>query len=157
PGPEAEPVPTGVSCLERVLGGDWRDTGHGPCFVVERPAEAETAWGRARVGDLAESLERTANGAAILAGGRPGRLPLIFFDLETTGLSGGAGTYAFLIGLGAFDERRRFVTRQYVMARHADDRALLATVADGLACAGSLVSFNGKSFDAPVLETRYLF
>jgi len=81
----------------------------------------------------------------------------VFLDLETTGLSGGAGTCAFLVGLGRFDEDCGFVTRQYLMTGHAGERALLEEVALELAGAGAIVSFNGKSFDAPVLETRYLF
>ena len=81
----------------------------------------------------------------------------MFFDLETTGLSGGAGTLAFLVGCGWFDDDGGFVTRQFLLARHADERALLEAVAAELARAGALVSFNGKSFDAPLLETRYLF
>ena len=92
----------------------------------------------------------------MLAGGVPARPPFVFFDLETTGLSGGAGTYAFLVGCGWF-EAGAFVTRQFVLTRIADEPALLAAVAADFSRAGSLVSFNGKSFDAPVLETRYLF
>ena len=49
------------------------------------------------------------------------------------------------------------MTRQFLLARHADERLLLEAVAAELARAGALVSFNGKSFDAPLLETRYLF
>ncbi len=93
----------------------------------------------------------------MMAGGAPARTPFVYVDLETTGLSGGAGTHAFLVGCGGFDEDGGFVTRQYVMTRYADERALLAAVACELSRAGALVSFNGKSFDAPVLETRYLF
>ena len=50
-----------------------------------------------------------------------------------------------------------FITRQYVLLRFADERALLTTVGGELERAGAIVSFNGKSFDAPVLEMRYLF
>ncbi len=81
----------------------------------------------------------------------------MFFDLETTGLSGGAGTQAFLVGCGWFDADSGFVTRQFILTRYADERPLLETVSGELARAGALVTFNGKSFDAPVLETRYLF
>ena len=81
----------------------------------------------------------------------------MFFDLETTGLSGGAGTLAFLVGCGWFEDDGAFVTRQFLLARHADERMLLEAVAAELARAGALVSFNGKSFDAPLLESRYLF
>ena len=87
----------------------------------------------------------------------PARPPFVFFDLETTGLSGGAGTQAFLVGCGWFDDDGGFTTRQYLLARYSDERAMLAAVADDFGRAGALVSFNGKSFDAPVLETRYLF
>ena len=82
---------------------------------------------------------------------------MCFFDLETTGLSGGAGTYAFLVGCAAFDEDGAFVTRQFMLVRLADERALLTSLADELSRAGALVSFNGKSFDAPLVETRYLY
>jgi hypothetical protein len=81
----------------------------------------------------------------------------VFFDLETTGLSGGAGTYAFLVGCGRFVDGGAFLTRQYVLAAFGDERSMLETVARELTGAEALVSFNGKSFDAPLLETRYLF
>src|SRR5262249_21897386 len=83
--------------------------------------------------------------------------PFVFFDLETTGLSGGAGTQAFLVGVGWFEDDGSFTTRQHLLLRHADEPAMLNAVARDLDRAGALVSFNGKSFDAPVLETRYLF
>src|SRR5213596_3058859 len=93
--------------------------------------------------------------ATLFATGEP-RPPFIFFDLETTGLSGGAGTQAFLVGCGRFEDDGAFTTRQFLQTRGADERTLLATVRAELARAGAIVSFNGKSFDAPLLETRYL-
>jgi uncharacterized protein YprB with RNaseH-like and TPR domain len=143
--------------LERLLGGQWQQHAAGACFVVERRTDARTMCGRAPVGELAARLVGAAAEAPLIAGGAPARPPFLFFDLETTGLSGGAGTYAFLVGFGSFDEEGGFITRQFVLLRFADERALLATVADELARAGAIVSFNGKSFDAPFLETRYLF
>jgi uncharacterized protein YprB with RNaseH-like and TPR domain len=95
--------------------------------------------------------------AAWFAAGAPAQAPFLFVDVETTGLSGGAGTHAFLVGCGSFDADGSFVTRQFVLTRYVDERALLVTFADVIASAGALVSFNGKSFDAPMLETRYLF
>jgi hypothetical protein len=80
----------------------------------------------------------------------------VFFDLETTGLSGGAGTFAFLVGCGGF-VNGAFRTRQYFLAGYGAERPLLAAVAECLADADLLVSFNGRTFDAPLLETRYLF
>jgi len=138
--------------IERTLGGEWRDR----CFVVERRWDSDARHGRETVGALSERLERSSGEATLFAMGAP-RPPFIFFDLETTGLSGGAGTQVFLVGCGWFAAGGAFVTRQFLLTRVADERALLETVRTELARAGALVSFNGKSFDAPVLETRYLF
>ena len=138
--------------IERTLGGEWRDR----CFVVERRWDPDARHGRETVGALSERLERSSGEATLFAMGAP-RPPFIFFDLETTGLSGGAGTQVFLVGCGWFAAGGAFVTRQFLLTREADERALLETVRTELARAGALVSFNGKSFDAPLLETRYLF
>jgi uncharacterized protein YprB with RNaseH-like and TPR domain len=113
-------------------------------------------YGDEAVGTLASRLTDAAAAAPLVAR-VPAVLPFVFFDLETTGLGGGAGTYAFLVGCGWFDKEGGFTTRQYLLVRIADERSLLAAVAGELARAGAIVSFNGKSFDAPMLETRYLY
>lgn len=79
----------------------------------------------------------------------------LFFDTETTGLAGGSGTYAFLVGIGFF-EGDEFVTEQLLMRDHGDERALLWYLAQRLESKHSLVSFNGRTFDAQLLATRYL-
>jgi uncharacterized protein YprB with RNaseH-like and TPR domain len=150
-GSRTEPTPD--QHLERTLGGAWRDG----CFVVERRVDPAMRYGRALVGDLSARVGAAASAAPLIASGAPARLPLLFFDLETTGLSGGAGTQAFLVGCGWFDDTGGFVTRQFLLTRFADERPILAALAGELARAGALVTFNGKSFDAPLIETRYLF
>ena len=150
------PVSAGDS-LEHVLGGEWRGESGSRCFVVERRVEADARCGRIRVGDLAAWHELAAAHAPMLTAGPPARPPFVFFDLETTGLSGGAGTYAFLVGCGRFAGDGAFITQQYVLAAFGDERAMLEMVARELARAEALVSFNGRSFDAPLLETRYLY
>jgi len=147
------PVPADLPGLSAVLGGEWR----GGCFVVERRWEESARYGRESIGTLAERLEHAAGDAVLYSSGTPACAPFVFFDLETTGLSGGAETQAFLVGCAWFEAGGSFVTRQFLLTRHADERALLETVARELARAGALVSFNGRSFDAPLLETRYLF
>jgi uncharacterized protein YprB with RNaseH-like and TPR domain len=139
------------SRLSHVLGGDWS----GPCFVVEREWKPTAKHGHQEVGEVAEQLHASADEARLF-GGDSTCAPFVFFDVETTGLSGGAGTHVFLVGCGWFDEGA-FVTRQFLMPQHAAERSLLQEVARELGRAGALVTFNGKSFDAPVLETRYLF
>ena len=135
------------------MGGEWR----AGCFVVDRRVEPSARHGREGVGYSAERLEQASDDAALFTNGAAARPPFIFFDLETTGLSGGAGTLAFLIGCGWFEPDGAFVTRQFLLTRFVDERPLLVAVAAELGRAGALVSFNGKSFDAPLLETRFLF
>lgn len=77
----------------------------------------------------------------------------LFFDTETTGL-GGAGTLAFLIGLGWFDDEGALVLEQILVREPAEEPAVLARVAELLERATLLVSFNGKSFDYPLLQAR---
>jgi hypothetical protein len=143
--------------IAAILGGAWRSGGTGQCFVVERRWDPSATYGRERIGALADRLNRAAGEAPLFTGGSPARPPFVFFDLETTGLNGGAGTLAFLVGCGWFDADGAYTTRQFLLGRHADEHTLLEAVAVELARAGALVSFNGKSFDAPLLEGRYLF
>ncbi len=78
-----------------------------------------------------------------------------FLDVETSGLSGGTGTYAFLIGVGRF-EGDTFHLAQYFMRDPAEESAMLEGLMEFLAPNSALVTFNGKAFDAPLLVTRYL-
>lgn len=80
---------------------------------------------------------------------------LAFVDTETTGLVGGAGTLAFLVGVGVCAmDTNEFVLRQYFLRDPAEEPALLTTLIRDLADRTGWVTFNGKSFDLPLLETR---
>jgi uncharacterized protein YprB with RNaseH-like and TPR domain len=78
-----------------------------------------------------------------------------FLDVETTGLAGGTGTYAFLVGVGRF-EGDTFHLAQYFMRDPMEESAMLEGLMEFLAPNSALVTFNGKAFDAPLLVTRYL-
>ena len=79
----------------------------------------------------------------------------LFLDTETTGLSGGAGTVAFLVGLGRV-EGREFVVRQYLMPSYASEAQLLIKVNEIAQGCDTVVTFNGKSFDIPLLMSRHI-
>jgi uncharacterized protein len=79
----------------------------------------------------------------------------LFLDTETTGLAGGAGTLAFLVGLGYFDDAGRFVIEQYFLKDPAREAAMLTAIDKRVGARGALVTFNGKAFDIPLLETRF--
>jgi uncharacterized protein YprB with RNaseH-like and TPR domain len=77
-----------------------------------------------------------------------------FLDTETSGLAGGTGTYAFLVGVGRF-EGEAFHLAQFFMRDPSEEAALLEGLMDFLAPCAAMVTFNGKAFDAPLLVTRY--
>ena len=157
------------------------------CVVMERHYDLDWNHGSQALRHHAEAIERCLPALAVLAaderaaGGprleRPRRLhfdatrsladdrrrpmvptdgPLLFLDLETTGLSGGAGTIAFLVGCGYFDGEGFQVVQYFLSGYHAEHE-LLVTVAALTEKFGGLVTFNGRTFDVPLIETRYLF
>jgi hypothetical protein len=89
-----------------------------------------------------------------LPGQPPADVPLVCLDTETTGLATAAGTVAFLIGLGWW-EGDAFRQVQLLLPDHADEPALLASLADHLPRDAWLVTYNGRGFDWPLLVTRY--
>lgn len=80
---------------------------------------------------------------------------IAFLDTETTGLAGGTGTHVFLVGLGFFRDDR-FVLRQFFMRHPGEEVAMLDALQETLARFRMLVTFNGRSFDWPLIETRFL-
>lgn len=78
----------------------------------------------------------------------------LFLDTETTGLAGGAGTYAFLVGIGFFSGDE-FHVEQYFMRDYHEERALLHGLLPRIEAAESFVTYNGKSYDIPLLKTRF--
>lgn len=78
---------------------------------------------------------------------------LLFIDTETSGLSGGAGTFAFLIGVGRFT-REGFMLQQFLMRDPIEESAMLLHLINSINVDSGLVSFNGKSFDIPLLQNR---
>jgi uncharacterized protein YprB with RNaseH-like and TPR domain len=98
-------------------------------------------------GDLLEAL---SDGA--VAGSRPDRWA--FLDTETTGLAGGTGTYAFLVGVGRITDEG-FRVRQFFMRDLCEEHSLLWGLEQHLRQFDVLITYNGKAYDEPLLETRY--
>lgn len=81
----------------------------------------------------------------------------LFLDTETTGLAGGTGTVPFLIGLAWFDaDANAFVLEQLLLRRLGEETPMLTLLAERLAAASVIVTYNGKAFDWPLLRTRYI-
>ncbi|MCB0013962.1 MAG: ribonuclease H-like domain-containing protein, partial [Anaerolineales bacterium] len=78
----------------------------------------------------------------------------LFIDTETTGLWG-VGTIAFMVGVGFF-EGDAFVVRQYFLRDHGEEAAMLQMLHELAASRAALVSFNGRTFDLPLLDNRFI-
>lgn len=167
----AEPALTGATAppahridghhFADILAGQWVESREGAVLIVDRYYAADRMHGRARVGDMVDTLESGLDALHMLGRAWPGRDPrpyttkLCFFDLETTGLAGGAGTQAFLVGTAILEDGGIRV-RQFLLPGFQHERALLAMLADWSGRAATLVTFNGRTFDVPLIETRYL-
>jgi uncharacterized protein YprB with RNaseH-like and TPR domain len=216
------------------LGGQWCDVAGQRFLVIDRRYLPDHRHGWVAMGDALPPGEGIWPRLPVLAGEScAGRM--LFVDLETTGLAGGAGSYAFLVGCAWFEtpsaaaqpelagfetpsaaaqpelagfetpsaaaqpepagfetpsaaaqpepagfetpsaaaqpgsagferlpasgrpgQAGVFRTRQFFLSSFAAERALLAAVAHQAAAAGVVVTYNGKSFDLPLIETRYL-
>ncbi len=79
-----------------------------------------------------------------------------FLDTETTGLSYSGGTFAFMVGVGYF-ENNEFQLRQYFLRNPNDEAATLLDLENLLSKFQVLVSYNGISFDLPILKSRFIY
>jgi uncharacterized protein len=143
-----------VASLEAELGGGIEETERGPLLVVRRRFAAAHLHGAQPLG---AARKAAGSALALLAPSAPPPAPdrLLFLDTETTGLAGGTGTYAFLVGVGLFDGAE-FEVRQYFMRDLDEEPALLTALETLLGRCEGLVTYNGRGFDLPLLETRFV-
>jgi hypothetical protein len=141
--------------LEEVLGGEVVDTGEGKLLVVRREFPLTHQHGRQTLGAVLEAPLDLLSAVARAERPVENARRLLFLDAETTGLAGGTGTYAFLVG-AAWLEDDRLVLTQHFMRDFDEEPALLAALRPLLERASGLVTFNGATFDLPLLETRFL-
>jgi uncharacterized protein YprB with RNaseH-like and TPR domain len=142
--------------IETLLAGEVQHTGHGPFFLYRERYELGYRHGHHALTDLlghAPELPAHLAGDERLA--RVAFRRMAFVDTETTGLAGGTGTYAFLVGVGVFEENG-FSIYQFFMRDYHEEPAQLQALGELLDGLDAVVSFNGKSFDLPLLETRFI-
>ena len=136
----------GADRIARLLEAEHHETERGRHLVVRR-----------RFPDLTESPVGPRAHRLLFPGGTQSTADprnWIFLDTETTGLAGGTGTYAFLVGIAWWDGEGLAV-EQYFMPDHSQEASMLVDLAGRLAGRPVLVTYNGKSFDCPLLETRF--
>ncbi len=143
--------------LAEAFGGTAIEDDGAHLVVIDRVFESTQSHGRWPIdvsrpsADAPLDIFDTAAAAAPDWASRP-----MFFDTETTGLSGGAGTIAFLAGFGWF-EPGGFRVRQWLLTSQAGERLLLKEVGDALDDASLLVSYNGRTFDVPLMDMRWAY
>lgn len=150
PEPAEQPPTPSHHALQGGLTGQTRALPSGEAFYIE--TRTPLAEGRGFL-----PLDRPLPPTAWQRLGLPSGLSLeraAFFDTETTGLAGGTGTWVFLVGVGYY-EGAHFVIRQYFLRDYPEETAMLEALHEEFSRFDLLVSFNGKSFDWPLLETRF--
>ena len=148
-GPSSAPAPG-------PLPAEPRTTPHGVVHVAERVLPPDHCHGSA---PLAEALDVESALVASLAL-QPGLSGvdfqrMLFLDTETTGLAGGTGTVPFLVGLAWF-EGRSLRVHPLFLRKMGEEAPMLRVLAERMAQSSCLVTFNGKSFDWPLLRTRFV-
>ncbi len=140
--------------IEEILEGDFLQTPYGQVFAVEShyPPEHRQGVGLLRLDTSLDTIAAWANDPRLL---ELDPTEFVFLDTETSGLAGGSGTYAFLIGVGRF-HGNGFHLAQFFMRDPIEETAQLIALLSFLGDYRGLVTFNGKSFDIPLLNTRFI-
>jgi len=140
--------------IDEYMSGQEVETPLGKHFETERLYERHKLHGSFEIAAL-EELPEDLLGA--ISEGDVASAPAsrwAFLDTETTGLAGGSGTYAFLIGVGRIADDG-FRVRQFFMRDYGEEASLLYALEQHLAEFDTLITYNGKTYDLPLLETRY--
>jgi uncharacterized protein YprB with RNaseH-like and TPR domain len=133
------------------LPGDEITTEYGPVWVEKRVYPSIHPHGRYALGEI---QRLSPEGLAFFGVPSLGEHPA-FLDTETTGLAGGAGTLVFLTGIGVWEDDA--LTLHLVFLRSPEEElGAMHYIADVLAGATGIVSFNGNGFDLPLLESRFI-
>ena len=139
--------------IENIISGRLEDTPVGQTFLVEQSYPTDIEHGLQKL-DMTASLKGIASCLNDPVIEDASISELCFLDTETSGLSGGTGTYPFLIGVGRF-MGTQFQLSQFFMRDPGEEAAQLLALESYLDTSKILVTFNGKAFDVPLLNARY--
>ena len=139
--------------IEEYVEGEVTKNSSGEFFLAHEAFPFGRPYGKLRIGDI-PSADLSPLNIVLKDAAMPDPARLVFLDTETTGLAGGTGTCAFLIGIGNV-EGMKFVVRQFFLRDYPEEKAMLEALAERLVGFEGIVTFNGKTFDVPLLETRY--
>jgi uncharacterized protein YprB with RNaseH-like and TPR domain len=139
--------------IEEYVEGEVEENEWGEFFLTRQSLPFGRPYGRLRIGDLSTADLNPLN-LLLDNGPLPDPERIVYLDTETTGLAGGTGTCAFLIGMGGA-QGKQFAVQQFFLRDYPEEKAMLAALAEKLAPYSAVATFNGKTFDIPLLETRF--
>lgn len=140
--------------VEEVIPGRFIHTNSGSIYFVEKIYPTQHMHGDISL-DYLGSLNTISEWAGHPEISDVSTEEIVFLDTETSGLAGGTGTFAFMVGMGRY-VKEGFQVGQFFMGDPLDEPALLIAIEEFLAPYNVLVTFNGKAFDVPLLNTRYI-
>lgn len=140
--------------IEKAVDGKIVKNSSGEFFLVERLFPIGFQHGNAKL-EIKSSLEMISEWAGDEYISKAKIEEFCFVDTETTGLAGGSGTLAFMVGIGKF-ENGKFKLAQFFLNDPGDEVAMLFAIEEFIAPCKIIVSFNGKAFDVPLLNARYI-
>ncbi len=162
--------------LETLVPGEEIENSGGTCYLSTHAYPLHQTRGAAMLGSLLDLYPSVFTPFHPTFGldAAPNYQSAAFIDTETTGLGTGAGIYCFMVGVGTFekpanvaqalaepalqhaqDDVSHFVVRQLFMRNPAEEKALLMALAELLMDRGMTITFNGRTFDLPLLRARY--
>ena len=141
--------------LEGLLDGAVEENERGRLLVVRRRFPVDHRHGAQSLLAARDATPRALSLLARAGGDVAEGRRLLYLDTETTGLAGGTGTYAFLVGVGFFDGDD-FEVRQLFMRDLDEEPALLTALEEIFQRFDGFVTYNGSGFDLPLLETRFV-
>ena len=142
--------------IEDLVSGRFHTTSRGQCFVAEATYPLNHGHGDLPLSaflDLSPQVVAELEGDERVADVDLGNV--CFLDTETTGLSGGTGTMAFIVGLGFFADEA-FHLQQYFLRDPGDEPAMVEALKASFPGFEALISFNGRCFDVPIIENRFI-
>lgn len=149
----AAPVKLEHMSLAEVLNAEIKENQFGRVLVIEKEYPYGTQHGNIQ---FYEEVDTQTIHKAGKVNSRISNLNrMVYLDTETTGLSGGTGTLAFLVGLARFTDKGLLLT-QYMIEDPSEEESMLLEIANYCSDVDAVITFNGKSFDMPLLKTRYL-
>ncbi|HOJ01949.1 MAG TPA: ribonuclease H-like domain-containing protein [Anaerolineaceae bacterium] len=145
--------------LTGILGGTWLETPYGRTFHSQQIFDLQAAQGDVllkctRIGQKVLDLfniSHVLENSALLP------TQICFFDTETSSLSLGSGAFVFLTGFSHFQEDGSVCVDQFFLPHPSEERAFIYAVQEFLGHFSILSSYNGKSFDVPMLRSRFIF